>query len=183
MHYTLCDLFADLTQNAIEADSSKVEIEFTESDIDLVVYIRDNGKGMSPDDLKRVWDPFYTNGVKHPKRKVGLGIPFLIQTATTCGGDWNIESELGTGTTVFCSFDLTNIDTPPIGDVCSYFRNILMYSGSYEMIITRKKTIKTRIHEYIITRSDVYEALGSFEDASSLALLGEYLQSQENEKE
>ena len=46
MHYTMCDLIADLTQNAREAASSYIRVEFTESDSNLTVYIRDNGKGM-----------------------------------------------------------------------------------------------------------------------------------------
>jgi hypothetical protein len=53
---------------------------------------RDNGKGMSGAELDRAMDPFVTDGVKHPGRKVGLGLPFLIQTAVQSGGGWRISS-------------------------------------------------------------------------------------------
>ena len=59
MHYTICDLLADLTQNAVEADASKVTVEFLETDTELKVYIRDNGKGMDAETLKRVSIRFY----------------------------------------------------------------------------------------------------------------------------
>ncbi len=176
MHYTLCDLCADLTQNATEADACEITVEFTETDTSLTVYIRDNGKGMSPETLKKVTDPFYTDGIKHPKRKIGLGIPFLIQTAAAAGGKWDISSETGKGTTVFMQFDLTNIDTPPIGDTSGLFRQICTFPGDYEMIIRRKKTGASGSLDYTVRRSEILDALGSLDDAESLSLFGQYLQ-------
>jgi len=181
MHYTLCDLFSDLTQNAFEATSSLITVELTQNDRKISIEIEDNGKGMSPERLKQATDPFYTDGIKHPLRKVGLGIPFLIQTADETGGSWNIRSEPGKGTVVDARFDLTNIDTPPVGDVTGYFRQVLTFDGRYEMIIRRK----TPTLEYAVKRSELLEALeleeaGSFTDANSLALLGTYLESMES---
>ena len=193
MHYTLCDLFSDLTQNAIEASASVITVVMTETDRSVSLTIQDNGTGMTPEQLKRATDPFYTDGIKHPGRKIGLGIPFLIQTAEATGGKWSIRSNTGKeqapdkskeefrfpdghGTVVDCSFDLANIDTPPVGDVAGYFRQILTFDGRYEMIITRK----TARQEFTVRRSELLEALGlneegSFTDANSLALLGQYL--------
>jgi Histidine kinase-, DNA gyrase B-, and HSP90-like ATPase len=173
-------MFSDLTQNAVEAGSSVITVVLNETDRDIALVIEDNGKGMTPEQLKRATDPFYTDGIKHPGRKVGLGIPFLIQTAETCGGQWNIRSEKGKGTVVTCRFDLTNIDTPPVGDVTGYFRQILTFDGRYEMVIERK----TPSFSYTVRRSELLDALaladqGSFTDAGSLALLGQYLESME----
>ena len=181
MHYTLCDLFSDLTQNAFEAASSRIALDVAQNDREISIRIEDNGKGMSPEQLKRATDPFYTDGIKHPLRKVGLGIPFLIQTAEETGGSWNIRSETGQGTVVDARFDLTNIDTPPVGDVTGYFRQILTFNGRYEMIIRRK----TPTLDYEVKRSELLEALeleeiGSFTDANALSLLGQYLESIES---
>ncbi len=178
MHYTLCDLIADLTQNAIEANSTNIELDFIETEEKLCVVIKDNGKGMSGETLKRVKDPFYTDGIKHPNRKVGLGIPFLMQTAMLTNGTWNIQSELGIGTTVSMEFDLTNIDTPPIGNPQTLFRQIVTFSGDFELVITRKKQGPVKL-DYTLKRSELLEALGSFESVSDLAILGEFLNSQE----
>ncbi len=187
MHYTLCDLFSDLTQNAIEAGSSEVTVSLVETDETVSLEIADNGKGMTEDQLKRATDPFYTDGVKHPGRKIGLGIPFLIQTAESTGGSWKIRStpaggDAPHGTVVTCSFDLANIDTPPVGDVTGYFRQILTFEGRYEMTISHSANRGGRSFEYAVRRSELLEALGlehegSFQDASSLSLLGRYLES------
>ena len=90
MHYTLSDLIADIVQNSVEADSSQITLELDETQTGLTVYIRDNGKGMSEETLKKVQNPFYTDGIKHPNRKIGMGIPFLIQTVTQTEGDYKI---------------------------------------------------------------------------------------------
>jgi len=184
MHYTLCDLFSDLTQNAVEAGADHITVELNGTDRSISLTIRDNGKGMSPDQLAQATDPFWTDGIKHPGRKVGLGLPFLIQTAESTGGSWNIESKHTgeTGTTVTCSFDLTNIDTPPVGDVTGFFRQILTFDGNYEMkIAVTAEHGGNRFSEEVL-RSDLLEALGldeagSFTDAGALALLGQYLES------
>lgn len=178
MHYTLCDMLADLTQNAVEANSSKVVIEFDQTDKDLTVFIKDDGKGMSEETLKKAQNPFYTDGVKHPGRKVGLGIPFFIQTIEETNGQWKITSEVGKGTTIYACFDLTNIDTPPIGDVPGFFRQILLFHGNCEMEISRKKDGQEKL-DYLIKKSELIEALGDLENVANLALLGEFLESQE----
>lgn len=178
MHYTLCDLLADLTQNAVEADAQKVTVEFSETDKDLTVFIRDNGKGMDKTTLARVTDPFFTDGIKHPKRKVGLGIPFLLQTIAETGGEYNIDSAPAQGTTVYVRFDLSNIDTPPIGDVAGFFRQILMFQSSaprYELEIIRRKNLPHEKNEYTVLRTQLVDALGGIDDVQSLHLMGEYL--------
>jgi hypothetical protein len=187
MHYTLCDMFSDLTQNSFEAGASLITIDFAETETELSVTIGDNGRGMKPDQLKRATDPFYTDGVKHPNRKVGLGIPFLIQTAESCGGSWSLKSHPVSdggerhGTVLECRFDMTNIDTPPAGDVAGFFAQVLTFDGPYEMAITRKKADR----EYTVRRSELLDAMGlldagAFEDAGALSLLRKYLEEQES---
>lgn len=177
MHYTLCDMIADLTQNSVEAGSSVITLCVDETASSLSFELCDNGKGMSPELLERVKDPFYTDGIKHPSRKVGLGIPFLIQTASETGGSWNIVSSEGKGTTVSGSFDKTNIDTPPVGNIPGLFRQALTQPGSYEMIVQRTKTGGgTDAVDYETTRSELTEALGELETVDSLSLLQQYLE-------
>lgn len=188
-------MFADLTSNSFEAGADVITVDLSETDRDLSISIVDNGKGMTPEELKRATDPFWTDGIKHPGRKVGLGIPFLIQTAESCGGTWNIRSDKAdakagkkSGTALEARFDLTNIDTPPLGDVAGFFRQILTFDGRYELAITRRKAQcnaqRSPRLDYAVRRSELLEALGlaetgSFEDANSLALLGQYLESME----
>ena len=171
MHFTLADLVTDITQNAAEAGAGAIELEISESDKEFRFLVKDNGKGMTEEELKRAIDPFTTDGIKHPNRKVGLGLPFLIQTAEQSGGGWDIKSKKGVGTTASAWFDTGNVDIPPKGDIALMFRTILMFNTSAEIIIRRKKPND----EYEVSKSELIEAIGGFEDVSSLILLGEYL--------
>lgn len=182
MHYNLCDTIADIVQNSIEANATLVEVELTETENNLTVYIRDNGCGMSAEDVKKAQNPFYTDGVKHPKRRIGLGIPFLIQTVTATQGEFKIDSELGKGTTVYMMFNLQNIDTPPLGDVSGMFRQLLLLTNQnsdYELKISRKKKTATAENQYDLSRNQLKEVLGDLENGKNLMLLGDFLKSQE----
>jgi len=191
MHFTLADLITDITQNGAESGAVLVELDVNET-VDpesgrsrLGFTVKDNGKGMTPEQLKRAQDPFVTDGIKHPNRKVGLGLPFLIQTAEQSGGGWTMESVKGEGTTVSAWFDLGNVDTPPIGDVPGLFRTVLMFEGPAEMIIRRVKDYKppdgqdVMRNEYEIRKTELADALGGLEDTQSLILMGQYLHSLE----
>jgi hypothetical protein len=174
-------LVADITQNGCESGARLVELEIKESDREFRFLVRDNGKGMTAEELSRALDPFVTDGVKHPHRKVGLGLPFLIQTAEQSGGGWDVQSEKGKGTTATAWFDTGNVDTPPLGDLPGMFRTILMFDGPDEVVIRRRRDGGTSL-DYEVRKSELVEVLGGLEDAGSLAMLGQYLRSQEEEE-
>jgi len=177
MHFTLADLITDITQNAVEAGASAVELEVSENEKEFRFIVKDNGKGMTEEELKKAVDPFVTDGVKHPNRKVGLGLPFLIQTAEQSGGGSNIKSVKGKGTTVTAWFNVKNVDMPPVGDVAGMFRSILMFDSRAEIVLRRYKIDD----EYEIRKSELAEVIGGFEEAGSLVLLKEYLESLESD--
>jgi hypothetical protein len=55
-----------------------------------------------------------------------------------------------------------------------------MFDGPDEVVIRRQRDGETPL-EYELRKSELADVLGGFEDAGSLALLGEYLRSQEEE--
>jgi hypothetical protein len=183
MHFTLSDLLMDITQNAAESGADVVEVDVEESDKEFRFVIKDNGKGMSKEELQRAIDPFHTDGQKHPGRKVGLGIPFLIQTANQSTGGWNLESEKNEGTKVTAWFDKKNVDTPPIGDLSGMFRTLFLFPGPKEVIAKRTLNDGVKNIEYEVKKSELLDVLGDFEDAGSLMLLDRYLRSMEESEE
>ena len=207
MHFTLTDLVTDITQNGAESGAETVELYISEKQDSLGkgefrFTVKDNGKGMSGEQLKRVQDPFVTDGIKHPHRKVGLGIPFLIQTAEASGGGWKMESKKRPeapvseasdvsgegstgpfGTEVSAWFDLGNVDTPPIGDVPGMFRTVLLFDGPAEMVIKRLRETPEGSVEYEVKKTELADALGGLEDTQSLILLDQYLRSLEETDE
>ena len=191
MHFTLTDLVTDITQNGAESGGDLVELFVSETmdsngKGEFRFTVKDNGKGMSEEELKRAQDPFVTDGVKHPNRKVGLGLPFLIQTAEGSGGGWKMESNKRAeaagppGTEVSAWFDLGNVDTPPVGDIPGMFRTVLLLGGPSEMVIrrVRESPPEGRV-DYEVRKTELIDALGDMEDAQSLILLDKYLRSLE----
>ncbi len=180
MHASLCDFVSDIVQNSIEALSSHVTLSIDEDDSVMRFSVADNGKGMSEEVLQKARDPFYTDGIKHGKRKVGLGIPFLIQAVEAVGGEWSIDSLPGKGTTVSFSFVLGHVDCPPVGDLVGTLRALLAFPGAFELVCRRSLARRGKKNSYRVTRSELVEALGEVHSSGSLNLLKEFLQSQED---
>lgn len=114
----------DLAQNSITAGASLVSISITVDENGFLTFIlRDDGKGMSPELLRRVTSPFATT---RTTRKVGLGIPMMMENAQRAGGDLTIESTEGAGTTLTATMDTRNIDCLPLGDVCGTLLSLML---------------------------------------------------------
>ena len=178
MHYALVDYVLDIAQNAVEAGSSEVVVGLDETEAGFRVAIRDNGRGMTEEEKARALDPFYTDGTKHAKRKVGLGLPFLAEAIELAGGEWTLESEKGAGTKVEFDFPSASVDSPPVGDVPSLVFGLFCLPGGHEMIVRRSGPHGS----YELKRSELAEAVGGLERASSLALLKDYLVSMESDE-
>ncbi len=108
----------DIAMNSIRAGATEVAVEVDEDRArnTFTFVVRDNGCGMTEDQLARIHDPFFTT---RDTRRVGLGIPLLKQTAEQAGGGLAVRSSPGQGTTVEASFGLDHVDRPPLGDIAA----------------------------------------------------------------
>ena len=105
----------DIVQNSITAGAKTIRIGFSlDQQGMLSMTVADDGKGMSEELLSRVLSPFTTS---RTTRKVGLGIPLLAQNARMSGGNVEIRSRVGEGTTLEASFNTASIDCLPLGDL------------------------------------------------------------------
>lgn len=105
----------DIAENSVRAGATRIEILLTrdvKNDL-LSVVLVDNGRGMDPETLAKVRDPFFTTKGK----KTGLGIPLLAQAAEQTGGTVSIESAPGRGTRVSITFTWSHVDRPAIGSM------------------------------------------------------------------
>ena len=88
-------------QNSVEAleENGKIRVETQEELRDgyrgLLTTIHDNGKGISPEDLPRIFDPFFTMG---KKRGTGLGLAICRNIIEAHGGSIRADSQVGVGT-------------------------------------------------------------------------------------
>lgn len=108
----------DIAENSVAAAASKVTIEVREDLVSdrLRIRISDNGKGIAPEKINQILDPFTTS---RTTRKVGLGIPLLKAAAEISDGFLTIESIIGKGTNLIVEFRHSHIDRMPMGDLTS----------------------------------------------------------------
>ncbi|MBR3554062.1 MAG: sensor histidine kinase [Clostridia bacterium] len=108
----------DVAQNSVTAGATQLDIILTQSTAQqtLTIEIKDNGCGMTKEQLASVRDPFFTT---RTTRKVGLGVPLFKMAAEMTGGDFDIDSAVGVGTTVRAFFHTDHVDFVPIGDMAS----------------------------------------------------------------
>ena len=141
----------------------------------------DDGKGMDEAELVRAQDPFYTDGVKHRHRKVGLGLPFVIQTTKMTQGRFQISSRKGHGTVVTATFNQAHWDTPPLGDLPATLGQLMALGGDQEVVVHRTLRGPKGVRTWEAKRSELRDALGSLEDLQSVTLLREYFRSLEED--
>lgn len=116
----------DIVQNSVRAGATHVDIRFLLDDQGVLeMGVRDDGCGMTPEFLKKVRSPFATT---RTTRKVGLGIPLLMQNAMQSGGRVDIESTPGVGTDIAAYFVTSSIDCLPLGDLASTMASMIMGS-------------------------------------------------------
>ncbi len=127
----------DIAQNSVSANATLIEIELTEDtkNHDLLIGIYDNGKGMTPQQVENVRDPFFTT---RTTRKVGMGIPLFKFAAEMTGGKLEIESEVGVGTKVRAYFRTDHLDFTPVGDMTSTMISLITMNLHIDFLYRRK---------------------------------------------
>ena len=70
----------------------------------VMLTVKDNGKGMSPETANRLFDPFFTT--KARERGTGLGMWVVRNVVNSHGGTIDLESEEGVGTKVKILFPI-----------------------------------------------------------------------------
>jgi signal transduction histidine kinase len=101
--FLLGQVLHNLLANAVEAMERGGVIEIAGNCIPaqrcVQLTIRDSGPGMSPEQLKRLFTPFYTTKAKG----LGVGLALSKRIVERSGGRIRIESAPGRGTAVFLS--------------------------------------------------------------------------------
>lgn len=82
----------NILKNAVEANGRKgsIEIRAIQQGKNWVLECEDEGPGITPEELRKIFDPFYTTRAKG----TGLGLTFVSQVLTAHGG--NIRAENST---------------------------------------------------------------------------------------
>jgi signal transduction histidine kinase len=65
----------------------------------VVLSVRDEGVGIGPESLPRIFEPFYTTKAFSSRRGTGLGLSMVYELAKGMGYGLSVESEPGQGST------------------------------------------------------------------------------------
>jgi PAS domain S-box-containing protein len=91
-----------------------LSVTLADADADsMQLTVRDTGAGMSEETLQRLGEPFFTT--KPPGYGTGLGLASAFQAIGEAGGNWQVQSAPGEGTTFVVQLPLVTdapIDTP-----------------------------------------------------------------------
>ncbi|MCC6545265.1 MAG: GAF domain-containing protein [Nitrospirae bacterium] len=106
----LVKAFSHLIQNSLNAMTSggslTIDVDWIEENEACSIIIKDTGRGIPPEDLDKIFDPFYTT----PEKGVGLGLPLSKKIIEGHGGKITVSSvpNQGTAITVILPSNLTD---------------------------------------------------------------------------
>lgn len=88
----------NLLQNSIAAvsDNDHIELGLTKENDHIQIWVRDTGKGLTPEERAQMFDPFFTTR----KDGTGLGLAVVQQIVEQHMGRIEVESEAGQGTCI-----------------------------------------------------------------------------------
>ena len=96
----LHQVFLNLILNAIQSIEGNGEIEITSKILqnEVIITLKDTGKGIPEDVKSKIFDPFFTTKVAG--QGTGLGLSIVLQIIKEHKGDISFDSIVGKGTTV-----------------------------------------------------------------------------------
>jgi len=104
----------NLMLNAVEATLGRPERRVTVTtatqDGTVTFQVADNGEGIAPENLSKIFDPFFTT--KSEGKGVGLGLAVSYGIIEAHGGDIEVRSKVGEGTTFTVSLPLEQREPP-----------------------------------------------------------------------
>ena len=117
----LRQILFNLLSNAIKFTPAEgtVTVSLSVQDNDLLITVKDNGVGMSPEDVARIGEPWQqaASAQVSNARGTGLGMALVKSLAALHGGSMQVHSELGTGTQVCVRLPVVDGKALGLGDV------------------------------------------------------------------
>lgn len=123
----------DIGMNSISAQATEVEIEIEENTVNNVfnILIKDNGVGMTKEQVNQTIDPFFTT---RSTRRFGFGVPMFKATVERCNGIFTMDSVCGEGTVVKAYMEHNHIDRPPLGNMVDTIVTLILANENCDII-------------------------------------------------
>lgn len=155
----ILEVMTNLIKNAMESLSEvgTVEVGVHHENDEALFFVRDSGVGISKDDLKRIFDPFWTT--KGP-RKSGLGLASSLGIVKQNGGEITVESCEGQGSTFKVRFPLV---TPPDDSQPGDFSEAAV-RGMTVLVIDEEEKVLESLGSGLISRGNVVYTVSTIQE-------------------
>lgn len=102
-------IFRNLLSNAYKysPEGGSIKLSVTEADDLLVIQVTDNGIGISPEDIQRLFTRFFRGNNTAGIEGTGLGLPIMKNAVQLHGGIINVQSTLKKGSTFTVTIPVT----------------------------------------------------------------------------
>ena len=177
LHQIIMNLCTN-AQHAIGEQSGLLEVDVQNTEIDLSqkndiielevgsyvrISVKDTGYGMTPDVMKRIFDPYFTT--KEKGVGTGLGLAVLHGIVKKYGGAIKVESVLGKGTTFHIYLPKADIAAPinteqpkiPMGG-----SERILFVDDEKMLVDIGQQALQRLGYDVVSRTSPIEALELF---------------------
>ncbi|MCW2278794.1 CheR family methyltransferase [Heliophilum fasciatum] len=156
----LCQVLINMLDNAIKYSQPEGTVRFQlirEGDF-CVITVADQGMGMTPETLKRVFDPFYRGKEVKAVAGTGLGMAITHKLVSVLGGEIRVSSVLNEGTQVVVRVPVRFVQVPqdpvaPGGSMAASLREklrdrhvLIIDSDNISQIILRRAMTALGMH-------------------------------------
>ncbi|MDH7528947.1 MAG: ATP-binding protein, partial [Ignavibacteria bacterium] len=100
----LKQVFINLIENSLDAIEKEglISIHVYQENEKLNIIFKDNGKGIEPNKLKKIFDPYFTT----KKKGSGIGLSIVHKIITEHNGNIFVQSKLNEGTSFYIKLPL-----------------------------------------------------------------------------
>ena len=102
----LQQVFANLIDNAIKYSmpEKQISVSASQNEKDTTIAVSDQGMGIAPTDIGKIWDRLYRGDRSRSKRGLGLGLSLVRAIVEAHGGTVAVQSEVNKGSTFTIRF-------------------------------------------------------------------------------
>jgi C4-dicarboxylate-specific signal transduction histidine kinase len=93
---------------AMEEEKGRLNIDIHENGEQLIMYISDNGSGISKENIPRLFEPYFTS----KRNGIGLGLAATLNIIQSHHGSIEASSIINTGTTFMINLPLKHEKAP-----------------------------------------------------------------------
>jgi CheY-like chemotaxis protein len=172
----LIQVFLNLVTNAEQAirevrESGRIQIRFARLGTRIAVTFQDDGVGIRPETVPRLFDPFYTT--KRPGGGTGLGLSICLSIVREHGG--TIEAEAlpagGSAFTVYlpvATDQTTRPSTNLSGTVVAATTNLDLLKGRSVLVLDDEESLRSLLMEGLTARDLDVDCAATLDEALAL---------------